>query len=109
MCYTFLTDPKNKEQKHMQIFLSVLAGLLWGGLCGLVNMLLTKKMASGSTQQISSLGIIRTAVDLVALAAVYFTRGLLPLRFEYTLIATAVALSLVGIISAFRLSASMKG
>ena len=93
----------------MQIFLSVLAGLLWGGLCGLVNMLLTKKMASGSAQQISSLGVIRTAVDLVALAAVYFTRSLLPLRFEYTLIRSAVALRLVGIISAFRLSASMTG
>ena len=47
----------------MQIFLSVLAGLLWGGLCGLVNMLLTKKMASGSAQQISSLGVIRTAAS----------------------------------------------
>ena len=92
----------------MSIVLSVLAGLLWGGLFGLVNTLLTKKAVSGSAQQISSVGILRTAVDLIALAAVYFTRNLLPLRFEYTLIATAVALSLVGILSAFRLSASMR-
>lgn len=93
----------------MSIVLSLLAGLVWGALFGLVNVLLTRKLASGSAGQLSSLGIIRTFVDLIALAAVYFTRNLLPLRFEYTLIAAAVALSLMTIISAFRLSSSMKG
>lgn len=92
----------------MQIFLSVLVGLVWGAICGLINAAVTKKLAFGGQQQVSAMGLIRTLVDVAALAAVYFTRNLLPLRFEYTLIATAVALSLIGIVAAFRVSASMK-
>ncbi len=92
----------------MTIFLSVLAGLAWGALFGLVSALITKKIASGDGKLIGALSMIRLLVDLAALAAVYFTRELLPLRFEYTLIATAIALSLVGIVAAFRTAASMK-
>ena len=92
----------------MQILFSVLAGLVWGGAVGLVNLLITKKMMKGSTNQISAMSLLRSLIDVAALAAVYFTRGLLPLRFEVTLIATAVTLSLVTIILSFRLAASMK-
>ena len=47
-------------------------------------------------------------MDVIALAAVYFTRNLLPLRFEVTLVSTAVALTLIGIVAAFRIAAQMK-
>ena len=92
----------------MQILFSVLAGLVWGGAVGLVNVLVTKKLMMGSANQVGAMSLLRTFLDVAALAAVYFTRNLLPLRFEYTLIATAVALSLIGIVVAFRVSASMK-
>jgi len=92
----------------MQIFLSVLVGLVWGGLFGLLNAVITKKLSAGDERQLSSMSLIRTLLDVAALAAVYFTRNLLPLRFEYTLIATAVALSLIGIVAAFQVSKSMR-
>lgn len=92
----------------MQIALSILAGLLWGGAAGLVNLLITKKMLKGPAERLTAMGLLRAFIDVAALAAVYFTRKLLPLRFEITLIATAVTLSLVTILLSFRLAASMK-
>ena len=92
----------------MIIFLSILAGLAWGALFGLISAVVTKKIASGDGRLVGALSGVRLLVDLAALAAVYFTRELLPLRFEYTLIATAIALSLVSIVAAFRTAASMK-
>lgn len=92
----------------MIIFLSILAGLVWGALFGLISAVITKKIASGDGRLVGALSGVRLLVDLAALAAVYFTRELLPLRFEYTLIATAIALSLVSIVAAFRTAASMK-
>ena len=92
----------------MQIVYSVLAGLVWGGAVGFVNLPVTKKVISSSPEKISAVSLLRTLIDVAALAAVYFTRRLLPLRFEATLIATAVTLSLVSILLSFRLAASMK-
>ena len=77
----------------MQIFLSILAGLVWGGLFGVLNAVITKKFSAGDARQLSAMSMLRTLLDVAALAAVYFTRNLLGLRFEFTLIATAVSLS----------------
>ena len=87
---------------------SVAAGLVWGTLFGLIGARVTKKMASGSEKEISSMSLVRTVMDVIALAAVFFTRSLLPLRFEVTLVSTAVALTLIGIVAAFRIAARMK-
>ena len=87
---------------------SVAAGLVWGTLFGLIGARVTKKMAKGSVREISSMSLVRTVMDVIALAAVYFTRNLLPLRFEVTLVSTAVALTLIGIVAAFRIAAQMK-
>ena len=87
---------------------SVAAGLVWGTLFGLIGARVTKKMASGSEREISSMSLVRTVMDVIALAAVYFTRNLLPLRFEVTLVSTAVSLTLIGIVAAFRIAAQMK-
>ena len=92
----------------MIVALSVLAGLAWGALFGLISAVITKKIASGDGKLIGALSMIRLLIDLAALAAVYFTRNLLQLRFEATLISAAVALSLVSIVAAFRTAASMK-
>ena len=87
---------------------SVAAGLVWGTLFGLIGARVTKKMANGSEKEISSMSLVRTVMDVIALAAVFFTRSLLPLRFEVTLVSTAVALTLIGIVAAFRIAAQMK-
>ena len=87
---------------------SVAAGLVWGTLFGLIGARVTKKMANGSEREISSMSLVRTVMDVIALAAVYFTRNLLPLRFEVTLVSTAVALTLIGIVAALRIAAQMK-
>ena len=87
---------------------SVAAGLVWGTLFGLIGARVTKKMANGSEREISSMSLVRTVMDVIALAAVYFTRNLLPLRFEVTLVSTAVALTLIGIVAAFSIAAQMK-
>ena len=92
----------------MIIFYSVLAGLAWGAAFGLVSAFITKKIASGDGAKVASLCMIRMFIDAAALAAVYFTRNLLPLKFEATLISAAIALSLIGIVAAFRVAASMK-
>ncbi len=92
----------------MIIALSILAGLLWGALFGLIGAAITKKIAAGDGRKAASLSMLRMLIDAAALAAVFFARGLLPLRYEYTLIATAVSLSLIGIVAAFRIAASMK-
>ncbi len=92
----------------MNTALSVVAGLVWGGIFAVINALITKKMISGGDRQISSMSLIRTLIDAFALAVVYFTRNLLPLRFEVTLISAAAAMSIVGIVVAFRTAASMK-
>ena len=92
----------------MTVALSVLAGLAWGAIFGLIGAVITKKMASGDQRKIASLSMIRMLIDVAALAAVYFTRKLLPLRFEVTLISAAIAMSLIGIFAAFRIAASIK-
>ena len=71
-------------------------------------MLVTRKMMRGGANMLTAMSLVRTFVDVAALAAVYFTRDLLPLRFEVVLITTAVVLSLVTIVVSFRLSASLK-
>ena len=92
----------------MTVALSVVAGLVWGAAFGLLNAFITKKLISGGEKQLASLGLIRTLIDVFALAVVFLTRNLVPLRFEATLISAAVAMSLIGIIVAFRTAASMK-
>ena len=92
----------------MIVVFSVIAGLVWGGIFALINAFLTKKMVSGGEGQVSSLSLVRTLIDAFALAVVYFTRNLLPLRFEVTLISAAAAMSLIGIVVAFRTAASMR-
>ena len=87
----------------MGIVIAVLAGLAWGALAAVLNRLINKKaLEKSSTNALMAANIGRTAVDLAALGAVFLARGLLPFPYEAMLIGTAVALSLVSLIFAFR-------
>ena len=89
----------------MEFALGALAGLVWGALAALVNVFINKKaLAKNTTGALLTANILRTAVDILALAAVFLLRGAVPFRYEAALVGTAVALSLITIIAAFRMS-----
>lgn len=87
----------------MQIAIGAVLGLLWGGAFGLLNgWILKKAVAKGASNAVLAANLGRMAIDLVALGSVFLLRGLLPIPYEPVLIATAVALSLMSILTAFR-------
>ena len=93
----------------MKIVFAVLLGLIWGAAAALVNSKISAaalKKNTGSAIQAAS--VSRMAVDIAALGLVFLLRKVLPLPFEVLLIATAVSLSLMTILLAFRMSRALK-
>ena len=87
----------------MKLFLGVLAGLVWGGLIGLVNMLIMKKgLKKKDSNLVMAANLGRMVLDLAALGIVFLLRTLLPFPYEPMLMGTAVALSAASLIFAFR-------
>ena len=93
----------------MNLVLGVLAGLLWGAAAAAVNMGISKKaLAKGSTNVLLAANLGRTAVDIAALASVFLLRKLLPFSYEAMLVGTAISLSLLTILFAFRMAGKQK-
>lgn len=88
----------------MQIFLSLLAGLLWGAAAAALNAAITRALSKKSEKGMMAASLLHLPVDVAALGAVYLARNVLPLRFELTMIAAAGAMSVVTIIAAFSLA-----
>ncbi len=89
----------------MNYVIAALVGLAWGALAAFVNSRITLKCLEKNTAKaITLMNLAHMAVDVAALAAVYFARKLLPFSFEATLIATAAALSIVTIIFTYKIS-----
>lgn len=87
----------------MKLFLGVLAGLVWGGLIGLVNTLIMKKgLKKNDNNLVMAANLARMVLDLAALGLVFLLRNLLPFPYEPMLVGTAVALSIVSLVFAFR-------
>ena len=87
------------------ILIGALAGLAWGALCGWVNtLILNKAMAKNDANAITAANLARLTVDALALLAVFLLRKLLPFSYEVMMIATALALSAVTLVFAFRFS-----
>ena len=85
------------------ILIGALAGLAWGALCGWVNtLILNKAMAKNDANAITAANLARLTVDALALLAVFLLRKLLPFSYEFMMIATALALSAVTLVFAFR-------
>ena len=88
----------------MEFVFGALAGLVWGALAALLNREINKKaLEKNSTNAMLAANMARTAVDIAALAAVFFLRKVLPFRFEAMLVGTAVSLSLLTIVFSYRL------
>ena len=80
-----------------------LAGLAWGAVCGVLNILILKKaIEKNNNNAVMAANLGRMAVDLAALALVFLLRGALPFSYEAMLIGTAVALSIVTLVYAYR-------
>ena len=89
----------------MSIVFAVLAGFVWGAAAAAVNGLITKKsLSKDSNNMVMASGVLRTAVDLAALASIFLLRAYLPFDSTYSLIAAAVAMSIGTIIFTFRLA-----
>ena len=86
----------------MDLLFGALAGLAWGALCGAVNLLILKKaITKNDNNALMTANLLRMAIDLIALGAVFLLRKLLPFSFEAMLVATAVARSDITIAYAF--------
>ena len=80
-----------------------LAGLAWGALCGVLNILILKKsLGKNDSDMLMAGNLARMVVDLAALLLVFLLRKILPFSYEAMLVATAVALSVTSLIFAFR-------
>lgn len=89
----------------MSIVYAVLAGLVWGAAAASVNYLITKKsLASDSNNMVMVSGVLRTAVDIAALASIFLLRSHLPFDYTYSIIAAAVAMSMGTVIFTFSLA-----
>ena len=87
----------------MKIVIGVLAGLVWGALIGLVNTLIMKKgLKKNDSNLVMAANLARMVLDLAALGLVFLLRNLLPFPYEPMLVGTAVALSVVSLVFAFR-------
>ncbi len=87
----------------MKIVIGLLAGLVWGALIGLVNTLIMKKsLKKNDSNLVMAANLARMVLDLAALGLVFLLRNLLPFPYEPMLVGTAVALSIVSLVFAFR-------
>lgn len=83
---------------------SILIGAVWGALACAVNYFLLKAAVKKSNANaVMGSSMTRMLVDAAALGAVFLARRFLPIDFAVTMIATAVVLSLGGIVSALLL------
>ena len=89
----------------MSYVLGALAGILWGALAAFVNFNINKAaLKKNSNASMLAANLARTGVDLVALGTVFLLRKVLPFSFEAALIATAITLSTLTVVFAYRLS-----
>ena len=93
----------------MRIIIGALCGLIWGAAAALLNFAISKRsIAKNNTAALMGASIGRIGVDFAALGLVFLLRKVLPFSFEVTMVATAIAMSLVTIVCAYRMSATVK-
>jgi dipeptide/tripeptide permease len=89
----------------MKYVIGAVTGLLWGALVAWLNSRINKKaIEKNSAGAMMTASILRTAIDVAALAAVFLLRNVLPGNFEATIVGTAASLGLLTVYFAYRLS-----
>ena len=89
----------------MKYVIGAIVGLLWGAVVAWLNSRINKNaIAKNDTKAMMGASMSRTAIDLVALGAVFLLRNILPFNFEATIAGTAASLGLLTVFFAFQLS-----
>jgi hypothetical protein len=89
----------------MTYAIGAVVGLIWGAIVAFLNSRISKKAIEKNTaQSILAGNLSRSAIDIVALGAVFLLRNVLPFSFEATLIGTAASLGMLTVFFAYRLS-----
>ncbi len=89
----------------MTYAIGAVVGLIWGAIVAFLNSRISKKAIEKNTAQAILTGnLSRSAIDIVALGAVFLLRNVLPFSFEATLIGTAASLGMLTVYFAYRLS-----
>ena len=95
-----------------QYALGILAGLALGLIFGWCNMRITKRAVKKNNGDglaaIAATNMLRSLMNVVALAIVFFTRKVLPLPFYATIIATATGLAFGNVFFTWLLTKEMK-
>lgn len=95
-----------------QYALGILLGLALGMLFGYGNMRITKRAVKKNhgdgLAAVAATNMLRSLVNVVALAIVFFTRKVVPLPFYATLIATATGLAIGNVFFTWLLTKEMK-
>ena len=95
-----------------QYVLGIVLGLALGMLFGYGNMRITKRAVKKNNGDglaaVTATNLIRSFVNVVALAIVFFTRNLVPLPFYATIIATATGLAFGNVFFTWLLTKEMK-
>jgi uncharacterized membrane-anchored protein YhcB (DUF1043 family) len=95
-----------------QYVLGALLGLALGLLFGYGNMRITKRAVKKNNGDglaaVAATNMLRSLVNVIALAIVFFTRKVVPLPFYATLIATATGLAIGNVFFTWLLTKEMK-
>ena len=91
----------------MSFFWGILAGIAWGAaaavLNGVIGKICVKKNTSGAMM---AANVLKLAVDVLALLAVFLLRNVLPFSFEAAILGTVVSLSMLGIVISYHIANS---
>ena len=89
----------------MKYVIGAVTGLLWGALVAWLNSRISKKaIEKNSTKAMMLASLLRTALDIAALALVFLLRNVLPGNFEAAIVGTAASLGLLTVYFEYRLS-----
>ncbi len=95
-----------------QYALGILAGLALGLIFGWCNMRITKRAVKKNNGNglaaVAATNMLRSFMNVVALAIVFFTRKIVPLPFYATIIATATGLAFGNVFFTWLLTKEMK-
>ena len=82
-----------------------LAGLVWGAAFAALNGFISlRAIRKSSNKAILGANLLRLLLDVVALGTVFLLRNVLPFSMETALVGTALSLSTIGIVFAFRVA-----
>lgn len=89
----------------MEYFWGILIGLAWGAAAALLNAKITKHfLAKNSSGAMLAANLLHVLVDITAMAAALLLRMTESISFYTAIVGTAVSLSMLTIIFAFKMS-----